>query len=784
MPTLSSQDIGINVKTTADNTGLNSAGKSIQGLGDHATAMGVVIGGVAGIVSNVFNRAVTAVTDTIGAAISRVDTLGNASRAFENMGFSVSETTKMMTSLKTSILGLPTSLNDAVGSVELLSGSMGDVGKSQKVFSAMNDAILGFGGTAIGVQGAVVQLSQAFSNGRVDAQTWNSLIQNGMGPALNAMAKQMGITTGALKNGLSTGTISVEQFQASLMDMDTKGGGGMASFQKIVKDSTSGIATGMANANTSITRGVADIIQSIGSKNISDAISTIGTAFEQMLKSVSVAVTGIIGFIVKYKDILAPLAVSIGTVVAAMLIFNAVMAIQATMQAFSVLSMGVGAFLQLENTTKLATAAQWLLNIALDANPISLIIIGIAALIAGLIFFFTQTQLGKEVFANVMKFIGVAMTAVIGFFKSAWETISAVWGAVTKFFTDIGNSIMDIFNGVVSFFESVGAGIAAVFNGVVDFFKKWGPTILAILFWPFALVLGLIIKNWGAITGFFKFLVAGIVAVFTPIVQFITGIFKGAWNAMVFIWNFIVGYYTTLFTILATVFTTVGKFISSVFVNAWNMIVSIWNRVGTFFGSVWTNIVTVFTPVVAFFGNIFMAAWGAIKNVFGAVGGFFAGVWGTIVSVFSGIGTAVGNAIGGAFRGVMNSILKIGVDAINTVIGALDTAIDIINNIPNVHIPKINQLSVPHFATGVQNFSGGMALVGEQGPELVNLPQGSNVIPNKQSNAMMKGGGGNHFTHIGDVYLGSKSAVQEYFTQTDRDTLLLSKGLSAARGSN
>lgn len=37
---------------------------------------------------------------------------------------------------------------------------------------------------------------------------------------------------------------------------------------------------------------------------------------------------------------------------------------------------------------------------------------------------------------------------------------------------------------------------------------------------------------------------------------------------------------------------------------------------------------------------------------------------------------------------------------------------------------------VPAFADGVINFGGGMALVGERGPELVNLPRGSDVIPN------------------------------------------------------
>ncbi len=40
--------------------------------------------------------------------------------------------------------------------------------------------------------------------------------------------------------------------------------------------------------------------------------------------------------------------------------------------------------------------------------------------------------------------------------------------------------------------------------------------------------------------------------------------------------------------------------------------------------------------------------------------------------------------------------------------------------------------SIPRFATGTNYAPGGLALVGERGPELVNLPRGSQVIPNNQ----------------------------------------------------
>lgn len=49
---------------------------------------------------------------------------------------------------------------------------------------------------------------------------------------------------------------------------------------------------------------------------------------------------------------------------------------------------------------------------------------------------------------------------------------------------------------------------------------------------------------------------------------------------------------------------------------------------------------------------------------------------------------------------------------------------------------------IPGFANGTNNAPGGMAWVGERGRELVNLPRGSQVIPNARSEAMAGKGGG------------------------------------------
>jgi hypothetical protein len=69
--------------------------------------------------------------------------------------------------------------------------------------------------------------------------------------------------------------------------------------------------------------------------------------------------------------------------------------------------------------------------------------------------------------------------------------------------------------------------------------------------------------------------------------------------------------------------------------------------------------------------------------------------------------------------------------------------INAIRSIPTPKIPGAGLLKhLPGFAGGVNNFGGGLAVVGERGPELVNLPRGSSVFSNSDSRDMVSGGEG------------------------------------------
>jgi hypothetical protein len=87
---------------------------------------------------------------------------------------------------------------------------------------------------------------------------------------------------------------------------------------------------------------------------------------------------------------------------------------------------------------QIATAAQWLWNAALTANPLGLIVVGIAAVIAILAILYTKFEGVRKVVDNVFGFIKEAVIGtvdvittyvqtVLGVYKTIFNTIAKLW---------------------------------------------------------------------------------------------------------------------------------------------------------------------------------------------------------------------------------------------------------------------------------------------------------------------------------------------------------------------
>lgn len=358
---------------------------------------------------------------------------------------------------------------------------------------------------------------------------------------------------------------------------------------------------------------------------------------------------------------------------------------------------------------KIAAAAQALFNFVMAANPIVLIVMAIAALVAGLVYFFTQTEMGKKIWQDFCNFIGEV-------FKNIGNWLGEVGGNISAFFKGIGD-----------FFVGVWNGITGLFNGIVEFFKQWGLTILAVIFWPISLMVGL----------FFMFK------------DQIIGFFKSAWDGVVAIWNGVTAFFGLVWDGIVAIFTPVVQFFGAVFQAAWIGIQMVWNGVVWYYTTLWNGIVAIFSAVAGFFIGVFSAAWNGVKYVFGGVIGFFAGIWNGIVGIFKGVGDAIGGAISGAVKWAINSVLSFAAGMINGFIDAINVAIGIINAIPGVHIGKLGKLGVPRFETGgIVGPQGGGSLIwaGDGGENEWIVPESKMASLIDKINSQTGGTGGNNYT--------------------------------------
>lgn len=330
----------------------------------------------------------------------------------------------------------------------------------------------------------------------------------------------------------------------------------------------------------------------------------------------------------------------------------------------------------------IATTAVWLFNIALNANPIMLIITAIGALVGGILYLATQTTFFQDVWTNVTNAIG-----------AAWNWL---WTSVLQpVFTAIGDVFSWIYNNI----------IMPVVTGIMLYIGLWAAVI-----------------TW--------------------------------------LWQ----------SVISPVFAAIGQV----------------------FNWIWGSVIS---PVVGFISAGIQAAgavfsWlyaSAIKPAFDGVAGAFNWVWGSIISpvanAISGAMRNVGNTVRDVFGGIGSFIGSAFQAALNVVRGPINGIISLVNsairglNSLSVTIPSwvpivggqtwgLNLPTIPMLAKGGTITGAGSVLVGENGPEILNVGRGASVVPLTGSQRTPVDGGEKHFhleqkIYATDPILGARQAARE-----------------------
>ena len=652
-------------------------------------------GAIGGLVATVAQKGFAMISASIDGAVKRVDTLNNSTRTFENMGIATTDSKKAMDALQKSIKGLPTPLDGAVRGMTALTATYGNIEKGQKVFSALNNAILGFGGSSAEVENAITQLSQLPMDGPLDAETWNSLRDSGLTPVLVAMAKDSGMSVSQMKEAFGSGELTVQDFTDRLIKLNQEGGGGLKSLETIAKDSTSGIGTGFANMQTSVVRGMGEVIKAVGPANISGALSGIGEVFETSLSGVASIVEKQTPNIVKSiqsiaDDIKSGDFDSIGEKI----------------------GKGIGKFGSYV-VIKTNDIIKWFSG--LDWGAIGLAVGGGAfAFTLGLITGIFSTDFLSVAFNFIKDNWGKVLLAVLTVAFAPAKLIGPVGKIFSSIFSKIpfGSLITNALKGIVNVIRAIFEPIRAAMRSVVDIIlvapfrdavSRIGgilSTIWQIITTPFKLAIDYVALLIRSLPMTVTSVIEGVKGIFSSGIGFIQSIFSGLLSAIRTLFSPLVAFFQGVWSGITSSLAPLGAFFYNVFSSAWNGILSIWSGAGGFFSGIWGTIRSIFSGVAGYFGNVFSGAVNAVRGVFSGVIGFFSGIWSQIVSMFGSVGTSVGNAIGNTFKSTLNGVIRGAVGLVNGFIDSINGALGAINKIPGVHIGKVQKLGVPQFYSG------------------------------------------------------------------------------------
>lgn len=455
---------------------------------------------VAGAVGAIASKAINTISVSLDGAIKRTDIMNNFPKVMSNMGISAESSQAAISKMSDKLTGLPTSIDSAASSVQRFTSKNNDVGKSTDMFLALNNAILA-GGASTDIQSAAMeQLSQSYAKGKMDMQEWRSL-QTAMPAQLNQVAKAMGMSADELGEGLRNGTISMDEFMDMIMQLNTEGVEGFASFEEQARSATGGIQTQMQNMKTAITRGISNVLDEIGQesigkvfsgingaiKEVSDTVvemvkrvkeSGLGDAFGRLYESAKLAFEPIINNIgpafMDFFDGLVEAATNVVDFFADLFDTISVAGLGDTIaESFGKISETIGPLLEMLGNT-LGPLIEIIFGVIVDGlNVILPILSQVVAWIVQIV-----TWIGN--------ILGPALVAMQQIWAAVWraifDKIQAFWTGLTEGFS----ALVDFFQWL---WDVVSSGFESLVSGIINFFIRAGDTIRSL---------------WDGIAGFFS----------------------------------------------------------------------------------------------------------------------------------------------------------------------------------------------------------------------------------------------------------------------------------------
>ncbi|MGL4697133.1 tape measure protein [Enterococcus larvae] len=272
--------------------------KASLSIGKIATSLGLV---------KVASKAFDILKSSVSGAVERFDTLQKFPKVMESLGFSTEQSAAASKKLSDGIDGLPTTLQEVVSSTQRMTAITGDLDKSTDATIAMNNAFLASGASTDAASRGMDQYMKIVSTGKVELDSWTTL-QETMPLALQKTAEAMGYAGKTAQNdlyaALKNGTVTFDEFQDKLIELGT----GTGMLADLAKKNSLGIGTSFKNLNSSITKGMANVLTKFD--EIVQKLS--GKSIAQNIDGLKALINSFFAGVVSGMDLIVPLLSGFG----------------------------------------------------------------------------------------------------------------------------------------------------------------------------------------------------------------------------------------------------------------------------------------------------------------------------------------------------------------------------------------------------------------------------------------------------------------------------------------
>lgn len=372
-----------------------------------------------------------------------------------------------------------------------------------------------------------------------------------------------------------------------------------------------------------------------------------------------------------------------------------------------------------------ASGAFGIFNAVLSANPIGLIVTAVAALTAGLVWFFTQTETGQQIWSSFVDWIKQAWQGIADFFVGLWsgisegastlwdgvvtawnayiESLKAMWTAVVTFFSDLWVSIQEaasvawtaittvvmaivqpFIDGFMNIWNNISDGLTQIWEGIKMIFQGAWEFIKSIFLGAILIIIDLVTGNFNQLGADLSLIWEGIQNGISMIWEGIKTYFSGVVDA-------IVGYGIAVFENFSAVLSAIWEFIKSTASATWEWIKS--------------TVTSLITGLVQGAQNI----WDGFMNFLSSL---WEGIKSTASNAWSSLASSVLNIINGLVSGAQNAWNSMS----SAVSSLVSNVTGFFNQLWNIDLYSAGQAILQGFLNGLQSmwssvtdFVGGIA---------------------------------------------------------------------------